>query len=189
MTQCHVSETVMANSSRATKDAESTNDPDPELRRVQRHHSAYTGRPARKADSVTGLPRRLNRLRPGKSAVRGATTTIPVDHSAPSVSGADGVPVCFQTMLASSARVIKRGAARSESRCNRQMSAVNGHGLSFGPVCFVRTLSSQSPQVVSCRCGWYFLANCARFAGRDRIHAVQTSTRRIGSRHVGKEPP
>ena len=64
----NVSKTVMANSSRATKDAESTNDPDPELRRVQRHHSAYTGRPARKASSVTRSPRRLNRLRPEKSA-------------------------------------------------------------------------------------------------------------------------
>lgn len=63
-----VSKTVMANSSRAPKDAESTNDPDPELRRVQRHHSAYTGRPARKGHSVTGSPRRLNRLWPEKQA-------------------------------------------------------------------------------------------------------------------------
>ena len=66
MTQCHVSKTVMANSSRAPKDAGSKNDPDPELRRVQRHHSAYTGRPARKAGSVTALPRRLNRTHPPK---------------------------------------------------------------------------------------------------------------------------
>ncbi len=64
MTPCHVSKTVMANSSRGPKDAGSKNDPDPELRRVQRHHSAYTGRPARKGSSVTALHPRLNRLEP-----------------------------------------------------------------------------------------------------------------------------